>query len=143
MGFTPSSGKELQSEFFIPINNAVDAILALEKKRAEIGPELEITEIRSIAADALWMSPCYRRDCITIHFTWKQHSEAVMKLIAMIEQELMPFGVIPHWGKLFTLDPNVLHSRYSRFSDFLKLAKNFDPEGKFKNAFLERNIYTT
>lgn len=141
MGFTPSSGKELQSEFFIPLENAVDAILAVEKMGTAIGPELEITEIRSIAADDLWMSPCYQQDCITIHFTWKQHPEAVGRLIPRIENELKPFGVRPHWGKLFTLDGEYLKTRYPRLPDFLELARNCDPHGKFKNAYLERTIY--
>src|SRR5204862_70470 len=72
MGFTPSAGKELQSEFFVPRQNAVDAILAVEKLRDQITPHLMISEIRTIAADNLWMSPAYKQDSVTIHFTWKQ-----------------------------------------------------------------------
>ena len=33
MGFTPSAGKELQSEYFVPRHNAVEAILAIERLR--------------------------------------------------------------------------------------------------------------
>ncbi len=142
MGFTPSSGEELQSEFFVPLENAVAAILALEKKREAIGPELMITEIRSIAADTLWMSPCYQQDCIAIHFTWKQRPEAVGELITMIEAELAPFGARPHWGKLFNMAPFTLQSRFPKYPDFRDLVLTHDPEGKFRNAFLERNIYT-
>lgn len=140
MGFTPSSGEELQSEFFVPRANAVDAILALEKKRAEIGPELFITEIRSIAADTLWMSPCYQQDSIAIHFTWKQHPGPVHNLIGMIERELEPFGARPHWGKLFHMEAGTLEKRYPRFPDFLDLLRTHDPKGKFHNAWLNRTI---
>lgn len=142
MGFTPSSGEELQSEFFVPREHAVDAILALEKKREAIGPELMITEIRSIAADDLWMSPCYQRESIAIHFTWKQRPEQVAALITLIEAELKPFGARPHWGKLFSMPPAELRSLYPKFSDFRDLAKTHDPQGKFVNAFLERTIYS-
>lgn len=142
MGFTPSSGEELQSEFFVPREHAVDAILALEKKREAIGPELMITEIRSIAADELWMSPCYQRECIAIHFTWKQRPQQVSSLITMIEAELQPFDARPHWGKLFSMSPTQLRSLYPKFSDFRDLAKTHDPQGKFVNAFLERTIYS-
>jgi alditol oxidase len=107
MGFTPSSGEELQSEFFVPRENALDAILALEKKGAEIFPELMISEIRTIDADNYWMSPCYQRACVAIHFTWKQHPAEVSKLITMIEAELAPYEARPHWGKLFTMAPSV------------------------------------
>ena len=141
MGFTPSGGKELQSEFFVPHNNAVDAILALEKKKDLINPQLLISEIRTIRADDLWMSPCYHQDSVAIHFTWKQNPEEVGKLIPMIESELAPFNMKPHWGKLFTVDPKILHQRYEKFPDFLAMAKKYDPDGKFRNAYLDLNIY--
>ena len=142
MGFKPSGGKELQSEFFVPNSNAVDAILALEKKKELINPQLFISEIRTIAADNLWMSPCYHQDCVAIHFTWKQNPDEVGKLIPMIESELAPYKVKPHWGKLFTIKPSVLHERYEKFQDFLALAKKYDPDGKFRNHYLDLNIYS-
>jgi len=141
MGFTPSGGKELQSEFFVPHANAVDAILALEKKKDLINPQLLISEIRTIAADNLWMSPCYHQDCVAIHFTWKQNPDEVGKLIPMIESELTPYKVRPHWGKLFSMKPNAIHERYEKFSDFLALVKKYDPHGKFRNHYLDLNIY--
>jgi alditol oxidase len=143
MGFTPSSGQELQSEFFVPRHNALEAILALEKKGDLIYPELMITEIRTIAADNLWLSPAYQQDCVAIHFTWKQHSLEVIKLLLMIEAELEPFKYRPHWGKLFTIKPSILHSRYSKLPDFMALLKNYDPKGKFRNAYLDLNIYNS
>jgi len=142
MDFTPSSGEELQSEFFVPRENALDAILALEKKREQIYPQLMITEIRTIAADNFWMSPCYQQDCVAIHFTWKQNPEEVDRLISMIEAELAPFNAKPHWGKLFSMEPELLASHYEKLPDFIKLAEKFDPQGKFKNDYLERNIFS-
>ncbi len=141
MGFTPSSGEELQAEFFVPRQNAVDAILALEKKGHLIFPQLMITEIRTIAADNLWMSTAYHQDAVAIHFTLKQNTPEVLKLLPMIEAELSPFGVRPHWGKLFTVHPRTLLSRYEKYSDFLKLLKEYDPKGKFRNGYLDLNIY--
>jgi len=142
MGFTPSAGKELQSEFFVPRPNAVDAILAVESLRDQITPRLLITEIRAIAADNLWMSPCHKQSCVAIHFTWKQDWPAVSKVLPVIEKELAPFKARPHWGKLFTMSPATLKSRYERLPDFLQLAKRFDPQGKFRNDFLNTNIFS-
>lgn len=143
MGFTPSSGKELQSEFFVPYENALAAILALEQKRDQIYPQLMITEIRTIAADNFWMSPCYQQDCVAIHFTWKQNPVEVGKLITMIEAELAPFNARPHWGKLFSMDPALLSSKYTKLQEFIDLAKEFDPEGKFRNEYLQRNVFSS
>jgi alditol oxidase len=142
MGFTPSAGKELQSEYFVPRANAVDAILAVEKLRDKIGPLLMITEIRAIAADDLWMSPCYKRPSVTIHFTWKQDWPAVSQLLPLIERELAPFHPRPHWGKLFTISPAQLHASYEKLPEFVKLARQYDPKGKFQNAFLSKNIFS-
>ncbi len=141
MGFTPSSGEELQAEFFVPRKNAVDAILALYKKGNLIFPELMITEIRTIAADNYWLSTAYKQDSVAIHFTLKQHTPEVLKLLPIIEAELAPFGHRPHWGKLFTIAPRVLASRYEKMPDFLNLIKKYDPQGKLRNPFLDLNIY--
>jgi xylitol oxidase len=141
MGFTPSSGKELQSEYFVPRRNAVDAILAVERLRDHVSPHLMITELRTIDADQLWMSTAHGRPSLAIHFTWKQDWDAVRKVLPMIERELAPFDVRPHWGKLFTLVPSVLQRRYEKLGDFKTLAAEYDPKGKFRNAFLSRNLY--
>jgi alditol oxidase len=141
MGFTPSAGKELQSEYFVPRRNAVDAILAVERLRDQVTPHLLISEIRTIAADDLWMSTCYKRPSVTIHFTWKPDWPAVRRLLPVIERELSPFQPRPHWGKLFTLPPEEVRSRYERLGDFVELATKYDPKGKFRNEFLNTYVF--
>ena len=141
MGFMPSAGKELQSEFFVPRKDAVKAILALEKLHEEISPHLLITEIRAIAADDLWLSPCYQQDSVAIHFTWQQDWPAVKAVLPELEKALAPFAVRPHWGKLFTLEPAVLRSRYKKLTEFVELAQKYDPQGKFRNEFLNRHVF--
>lgn len=141
MGFTPSAGKELQSEFFVPRRNAVDAILAIERLRDRVGPHLLISEIRTIAADDLWLSTAHDRASVAIHFTWKPDWPAVRQLLPVIERELSAFDYRPHWGKLFTIEPATLRARYPRLDEFRRLAARFDPKGKFRNAFLDRYVF--
>jgi xylitol oxidase len=141
MGFTPSSGTELQAEYFVARRHAVDAILAVARMGKQIGPHLFISEIRTIAADDFWMSPCYKQASVTIHFTWKQDWPAVRQLLPAIEKELSPFEVRPHWGKLFTMSPTVLTSRYERLPEYKQLVARYDPRGKFRNEFLAKNLY--
>jgi alditol oxidase len=141
MGFTPSAGKELQTEYFVPRQHGVDAILAVERLGERIAPHLLISEIRTIAADDLWMSPCYQQDSVTIHFTWKPDWPAVKQLLPAIEEALAPFNARPHWGKLFTMPPAELRSRYAKLSDFIQLSKKYDPQGKFRNDFLQTNVF--
>lgn len=141
MGFMPSSGEELQAEFFVPRPNAPDALQAIERQKDQIFPHLHISEIRSVAADDFWLSPAYGKDVVAFHFTWKKHPGEVSELIKMVERELDPFGVVPHWGKLFSLDPAFWHKRYARMDDFIELARRFDPNGKMKNAYLNLNMF--
>jgi xylitol oxidase len=141
MGFMPSAGKELQSEYFVPRKHAIEAILAIERLRDQVSPHLLISEIRTIAADDLWMSTAYKRDSVAIHFTWKQDWPAVSKLLPEIERNLAPFEPRPHWGKLFTIPPKELRSKYERLPEFVALAKELDPNGKLRNKFLLINIF--
>lgn len=141
MNFTPSSGDELQSEYFVPRDKGYEAILAVERLRDRITPHLFISELRTIDADTLWMSPCYKRPALTIHFTWKPEWTAVKKLLPMIEEQLAPFDARPHWAKLFTTAPSHLQSLYEKLPDYRELLKQFDRSGKFRNQYLSTNIY--
>ena len=141
MGFTPSSGKELQTEYFVPFEHAYEGLKAIEKLNSKISPLLFISEIRSIAADDLWMSPFYKKTCVAFHFTWKQQWKEVQALLPMIEEALEPFGPTPHWGKLFSMRPDVLQDRFERLNDFKELMASMDPRGKFRNQFIDSNLF--
>ncbi len=142
MNFTPSSGAELQTEYFVPREHGYKAIRAVEELRDQITPHLFVTELRTIEADSLWMSMAYQRPSLAIHFTWKPEWAAVQKILPRIEANLAPFEPRPHWAKLFTLPPATVQSRYARLADFKELLHQYDPEGKFRNAFLESNLYS-
>jgi xylitol oxidase len=141
MNFTPSSGAELQSEYFVPRGRGYEAILAVERLRDHITPHLFITELRTIDADDLWMSPCYKRPSMAIHFTWKPEWPAVKSVVPMIEERLAPFEAKPHWAKLFTMAPARLQSLYPKLPEYRELLKRYDPNGKFRNEYLNTNIY--
>lgn len=136
MDFTPSSGAELQSEYFVPLADAFDAISAVEELRDRITPHLFVTELRTVAADNLWLSMADARDSLAIHFTWKPEPEAVFLLLPMIEAQLAPFAARPHWGKLFTTPSATLRQLYPRFGAFRELASRLDPQGVFRNDYL-------
>jgi len=139
--FTPSVGEELQSEYLVPRRHAFAALQAIDRLRDQVAPLLQISEVRTIAADNLWMSPCYRQDCISIHLTWIQDWPAVSRVLPAIEEALAPLDARPHWGKLFTVPAARLHSLYERMPDFQALLRSYDPERKFRNAFLDRYIF--
>ncbi|HXB34713.1 MAG TPA: D-arabinono-1,4-lactone oxidase [Puia sp.] len=141
MGFTPSAGKELQTEYFVPRENSYAAIKAVEQLRDQISPHLQITEIRCIDADDCWMSPCFHQPSTTIHFTWQPDWPAVSRLLPLIEAQLAPFDARPHWGKLFTMSHRRLAALYPKLPEFQHLLREYDPKGKFRNDFLNTNIF--
>jgi alditol oxidase len=140
-GQTPSSGQELQSEYFVPFESGFAAVQAVEKLHARIWPLLFVTELRAVAADGLWMSMAEGRRSLAIHFTWKPQWDAVRALLPAIEEQLKPFAPRPHWGKLFTMAPREIQSRYARLAEFQALLAELDPTGKFRNEFVEKNLY--
>lgn len=140
MEFQPSAGKELQSEFFVPVENGYEAMLAVKEMSEQIHPHLFISEIRTIKADDLWMSTAYQRDSVAIHTTWKQEIPEVMALLPQMESTLDKFNPRPHWAKLFTIPYTTLSKRYPKLEAFKTLLAKHDPEGKFRNEFVKRNV---
>ncbi len=141
INFTPSSGAELQSEYLIPREKGYQAILAVEQLRDHVTPHLLISEVRTIEADHLWTSTAYQRPSMGIHFTWKPEWPAVKSVLPMIEAKLAPFGARPHWGKLFTMAAPQIKPLYPEMTQYQGLMAHYDPQGKFRNRFLESNIY--
>jgi len=137
LGFTPSAGDELQTEYLIDRGDAMAALRALHAIQDLFAPVLAISELRTVAADAHWLSPAYRRDSLAVHFTWKPDGEAVAAVLPAIEECLEPFAPRPHWGKVFAMAPGAVAGRYPRHTDFGALRKAYDPDGKFGNAFMD------
>lgn len=136
MDFTPSAGEELQSEYFVPRHHAPAALAAIFALREKITPHLLISEIRTVAADNFWLSPCYQQPMVALHFTWRRDWSAVAPVLPLIEGALGVFNGRSHWGKLFTMSPTQLHPHYPRLADFQQLRRQLDPGGKFSNPFL-------
>ncbi|GAA1525774.1 D-arabinono-1,4-lactone oxidase [Kribbella lupini] len=134
--FTPSNGEELQSEYFVERAQAPVAIERLQALGKEMAPLIQVSEVRTIAADTLWLSPSQGRDSVAFHFTWIQDETAVRPVVEAIEDALLPLGARPHWGKVFTADAATLATCYPKVRDFVELASRYDAGGKFRNDYL-------
>jgi xylitol oxidase len=140
MDHMPSSGAELQTEYLIPRQHAPDALLAIDGIRDRFSAVLQISEVRTIAADDLWMSTAFGRASVAFHFTWQPDWGTVRRVLPHIENALAPFDPRPHWGKIFTMAPETVQSSYEKLPQFAALLERHDPTGKFRNAFLSRYI---
>jgi xylitol oxidase len=140
MEYTPSTGREIQTEYFVPFESAYQALLAVESLRDQITPHLFVTELRSVAADDLWMSMAYQRRSLAVHFTWKPEWNAVSKMIPQVEAKLRPFAPRPHWAKVNTLRAAQIDPLYPRVKDFIDLIHQYDPRGKFVNTYMRERV---
>jgi xylitol oxidase len=138
MGFTPSSGEEIQSEYHLPRERAVEALSALRACSDQLAPLTQVCELRTIAADRLWLSPQYERDTLAIHFTWVADQAVVQRALHTVEDVLLGLGARPHWGKLFLAGAAELAPRYPRAGEFAALAERHDPRGALRNDWLAR-----
>ena len=134
---TPSSGDELQSEYMVPRTAAADAIEAVRRISHLVAPVLQISEIRTVSADDLWLSPCEGRDTVCLHFTWISDAQRVAPAVRTVESALAPYAARPHWGKVFSTDPDLVRSLYPRWDDARALRDRLDPGGVFANAFID------
>lgn len=138
--FTPSNGEEIQSEYLVPrarIGEAIDAVRRIAKV---VAPLLLVSEIRTVAADELWLSSSYATDVVGLHFTWVRDQAGVEAVLPALEDALLPLGARPHWGKLYLDRDGIVPSLYPRLGDFRTLARTFDPDGVFTNDFVARYL---
>lgn len=134
-------GNELQSEYFVPREHAVAAMKVVAGFREQLAPILGVSEIRSVAADELWLSTAYGYDVVGIHFNWLKDWAGVGAFLPIVEEALAPFSPRPHWGKLFAMSPAQVQAAYPRMADFRALCQALDPQGKFRNAYVDRYLF--
>lgn len=140
--FTPdrppsSSGAELQSEYYVAREHGPAAVAALWALGDAIRPALRICELRTVAADGLWLSPACDRALLGLHFTWLPDAEAVESACRRVEEALASFAPVPHWGKVSWLDPAVVAEQFPRLPDARRLVARLDPDNAFGNDLVD------
>jgi xylitol oxidase len=141
--FTPSAGDELQTEYLVARDVGMAAIRAVEAIRDQVTPALLVSELRTVAADDMWLSTAYGRDSVCIHFTWKPDPAAVTTAASYVERALAPFDPRPHWGKLSWLPPAQVAAGYPQLGAMRGLRDRLDPQHTFGNAFTDRVLGVT
>ena len=135
---TPSNGDEIQTEYFVARADASRALTAVRELAFRIDPLLMITELRTVAADDLWLSGAYGRETLAIHFTWRNLPGAVAEVLPLIETALAPFNPRPHWGKWHAFDADRIAAAFPRLADAREAFEARDPLGRFANSHLRR-----
>lgn len=127
-----------EQEYALP-REAVPAALAevkalIERRGWRISFPIEV---RSAAADDIWLSTAYGRESgyIAVH---RYYREDQREYFSAVEEIMVAHDGRPHWGKMHTRDEEHLRALYPRFDEFLAVRDRLDPERRFENAYLRR-----
>jgi FAD-linked oxidoreductase len=127
-----------EMEYALPRERVADAVrevrALIEKRRWRISFPLEV---RSTAADDIWLSGGFGRDTgyIAVHTYFRENPH---EYFTGVEAIMRAHDGRPHWGKMHTADADSLRAVYPHFDDFRAVRDRLDPERRFTNRYLER-----
>ncbi|BDT92380.1 L-gulonolactone oxidase [Nocardia sputorum] len=127
----------VECEYSVPF----EALIAVfEQLRSAVGrlshPVMIPIEVRFAAADAVWLSPAYRRR--TAYVSVQQYvGMPYREYFSLFEAIVESVGGRPHLGKIHSLTSKELGKRYPRLTDFARMSAELDPVGTFRNHYLD------
>ena len=142
MGFTPSSGEEIQSEFLVPRQHAVGGDPAPCAPWARpLRPLLQVTrdphDRGRRAVDEPAVPAGDRRHPLHVDARARRRSRACWSS----SRRRWPRSRRARTGaRLFRAPAAEIAPLYERLPDFARLAQRLDPRGAFRNDWLERHV---
>lgn len=133
----------VESEYAVPRESLLDVLAELRREVPRLDDAVMFpVEIRVAAADDIWLSTAYRRDCayLAIH---QYRGLPYEKYFELFESVMASVGGRPHWGKMHSLGADRLRELYPRFDDFRKIRDELDPGRRFGNGYLDRVLGST
>lgn len=126
-----------ESEYGVPADEGAAVVRELRDHIHHAEPTVLFpVEFRYVAGDDIPLSPAYGRDSafIAVH---KYHGKPYRSYFEACESIFDAHDGRPHWGKMHSLDPERLRSRYPEWDTFEGIRRSFDPDGSFLNDHLE------
>jgi L-gulono-1,4-lactone dehydrogenase len=128
----------VEMEYAIPRANARDAILEVRDlvEREDLRVSFPV-EVRFTAPDDIPLSTAYGRDTcyIAVHMARGMPFE---RYFEGVEKIMDSFDGRPHWGKMHWQRAETLAPRYPEWDEFARVRARLDPDGRFRNAYLDR-----
>lgn len=127
-----------EMEYAVPREHLVRAVREVRAMIERTGLMISFpVEVRTVAADDIPLSPAYGRATgyVAVHvfheFEYEPYFREVEAIMDGCEGR-------PHWGKLHFQTAATLRPRYPRWDDFIAVRDRLDPDGRFRNAYLDR-----
>jgi L-gulono-1,4-lactone dehydrogenase len=125
-----------EQEYAIPLESLADVLAEVRALFARRDWRISFpVEVRVTPGDDPWLSTAHGRSSayIAIHVF---HASAHQEYFRDVEAVMTAARGRPHWGKMHTRSADYLSQAYPRFSDFVELRNELDPERRFGNAYL-------
>lgn len=98
------------------------------------------TESRFGKADDIFLSPSYDRKSAYIAFHVYRGTE-YKKYFKTMEDICLAYGGRPHWGKMHNQTARFFEKAYPKWSEFLAVRQQMDPDGVFLNDYLKEILF--
>ncbi|MBD2858020.1 FAD-binding protein [Spongiibacter sp. KMU-158] len=125
-----------EMEYHLPQQDIVPALRQVREIVEQRHPDVFFPiEVRVVQEDDAWLSPFYKRPTasLAVH---RYYAESFEAYFAEIEPVYQAMAGRPHWGKLHTLNADVLSQRYPKWKEFSELRAELDPNGVMLNPHL-------
>jgi L-gulonolactone oxidase len=132
----------------VPLDHAADAWRAtmdlVESYARRTPPRYPVNMVvhsRFIGASNALLSPAYGRPICDIEAVTCTGTPDIEPFYQDFTDAMLAFPTArPHWGK-YILRPRTIRPRYPMMDAFLSHRERFDPDGRFLNEFLEREVF--
>lgn len=126
-----------ETEQAFDARHAGEALRALRDLVRASGMRLDfLSELRFVKGDESWMSPAYGRDTCQLG-VYATYSPDIPRAFLAYRELGRAWDARPHWGKSFETTPEEIRALYPRADDFRTLARELDPDGVFRNPFVD------
>lgn len=135
---SPRRVRFLEMEYAVPRAALPEAFAGLRAAAERHARDVTFpVEVRVLGGDDAWLSTAHGRDTayLAVHVRSGRPHETYF---GAVESVLSALDGRPHWGKLHTRTADQLRPRYPHFDAFVAQRDRLDPEGRFRNAYLDR-----
>ena len=146
---SPRRVRFLEMEYAVPRAALPEAFAGLRAAAERHARDVTFpVEVRVLGGDDAWLSTAHGRDtaylAVHVHHRARRtrggHRDRPPHeaYFGAVESVMTALGGRPHWGKLHTRTAAQLRPLYPRFDDFVEIRDRLDPEGRFRNPYLDR-----
>jgi L-gulonolactone oxidase len=131
----------VEMEYAVPRSELTQLLLQVRDLIETEGLRVDFpVEVRVAAADDIPLSTAHGRATgyLAVHLSAGTPRPRIERYFRGVEGLMLDAGGRPHWGKLHFQDAAGLSPRYPDWDRFRRVRTRVDPDGRFRNRYLDR-----